>query len=103
MKIKPLHDRVLVRRADAAGVSKGGIIIPDGAKEKPAEGIVVSVGSGKRLEDGTLVPIDVKPGDRVLYLKYSGSEVKLPDEDGEHMILRDDDILAVIDVLDAKA
>lgn len=97
MTIRPLHDRILVRRSDAASQSKGGIIIPDGAKEKPVEGTVISVGAGKRLEDGTLVPLDVKKGDRILYTRYSGSEVRLADVDGEHLILREDEILGVIE------
>jgi chaperonin GroES len=94
MKIKPLYDRVLLRRSEGEEKTKGGIIIPDSAKEKPVEGKVVAVGSGKRLEDGSLRELQVKEGDKVLYSKYSGTEVKL---DGvEHLIIREDDILAII-------
>ncbi len=100
MNIRPLHDRILIRRSEAAGQSKGGIIIPDNAKEKPVEGTVVSVGTGKRLDDGTLVPLDVKAGDRVLYLKYSGSEVRI-DDASDHLILREDEIIAIIEVVES--
>ena len=94
-KIRPLHDRVIVKRLEEAEVrSAGGIIIPDTAKEKPQEGKVVAVGSGKR-EDGKVVPLDVKTGDRILFGKYSGSEIKLDGE--EHLILREEDILAVVE------
>ena len=94
MSFRPLHDRILVRRVESEEKTKGGIIIPDTAKEKPQEGKVVAVGSGRQ-EDGTVVPLDVKPGDRVLFGKYSGTEVKL---DGvEHLILREEDILGVIE------
>ena len=94
MKIKPLQDRVLVRRVKEEEKTKGGIIIPDSAKEKPIEGLVIAVGSGKVLEDGTLRKLEVKEGDRILFGKYSGTEVKLDGE--EHVLLREDDILAVI-------
>ena len=94
-KIRPLHDRVIVKRLEEAEArSAGGIIIPDAAKEKPQEGKVVAVGSGKR-EDGKVVPLDVKAGDRILFGKYSGSEIKLDGE--EHLILREEDILAVVE------
>jgi chaperonin GroES len=92
--IRPLHDRILIKRTSAEEKTPGGIIIPDAAKEKPVEAVVVAVGSGKRDKDGSLIPLDVKEGDRVLFSKYSGSEIKL---DGvEHVILREDDLLAVL-------
>jgi chaperonin GroES len=94
MKIRPLHDRILVKRIDEEAKTKGGIIIPDTAKEKPQEGRVVAVGSGKLLDDGTVRPLDVKAGDRILFGKYSGSEITL--EGDEHIILREDDILAIL-------
>ena len=93
MKIRPLQDRIVVKRIESENVTKGGIIIPDSAKEKPIEGRVVAVGNGKVLKDGKQLPLDVKEGDRVLFGKYSGTEVKI---DGvEHVILREDDLLAV--------
>ena len=95
MKFRPLHDRVVVQRVDAEEKSKGGIIIPDTAKEKPQEGKVVAVGPGGRDEAGKLTPLDVKVGDRVLLGKYSGTEVKLDGE--EALILREDDIVGVIE------
>jgi len=95
MKIRPLHDRVLIKRLKETEVTKGGIIIPDTAKEKPVEGEVVAVGSGRILEDGKTRPMDVKPGNRILFGKYSGSDVKIDGE--EHLILREDDILAVVE------
>ncbi len=94
MKIRPLADRVVVKRTKEEEKSKGGIIIPDSAKEKPVEGIVIAVGNGKALKDGKLRPLDVKAGDHVLFGKYSGTEVKLDGE--EHVILREDDLLAVL-------
>lgn len=95
MAIRPLHDRILVKRVDEEETTKGGIIIPDTAKEKPFEGKVVAVGNGKLLDDGSLRKLDVKKGDRILFGKYSGTEVKI---DGvEHLILREDDVLGVID------
>ena len=93
MKVQPLYDRVLVTRIKATEMTKGGIIIPDTAKEKPVEGMVVAVGSGRILENGKVQPLDVKVGDRVLFGKYSGTEVRLGGED--HLILREDDILAI--------
>jgi chaperonin GroES len=95
MKIRPLGDRILLKRIEEEDKSKGGIIIPDTAKEKPQEGKVVAVGKGRLLEDGKLVPLEVKKGDRVLFGKYSGTEVKLVGE--EHLIVREDDILGVIE------
>jgi chaperonin GroES len=94
MKARPLHDRLLVRRVEEKESVKGGIIIPDSAKEKPQEGEVLAVGNGKLLENGTLIPLDVKSGDRILFGKYSGSEVKIDGE--EVLILREDEVLAVI-------
>lgn len=94
MQIKPLGDRILVKPLEAEEKTKGGIILPDTAKEKPQEGRVVAVGNGKVLEDGKIKPLEVKPGDRILYGKYSGTEIKLKDE--EHLIIREEDILAII-------
>jgi chaperonin GroES len=94
MTIRPLHDRVLVERLEEQEAMRGGIIIPDTAKEKPQEGKVIAVGAGKIAEDGTRLTPDVKAGDRILFGKYSGSEVKV--EDKEYLILREDDILAVL-------
>ena len=94
MKIRPLHDRVLVKRIEEEAKTKGGIIIPDTAKEKPQEGRVVAVGSGKLLDDGTVRPLDVKAGDRILFGKYSGSEITLDGD--EHIILREEDVLAIL-------
>ncbi len=93
VNITPLHDRVLVRRLEEKEVVKGGIIIPDSAKEKPQEGEVVAVGNGRR-EKGELIPLDVKPGDRILFGKYSGNDITIDDE--EYMILKEDEILAKI-------
>ena len=95
MKIRPLHDHILVKRVKEEDKTKGGIIIPDTAKEKPQEGKVVAVGKGKLLEDGKLVALDVKKGDRILFNKYAGNEVKIEGE--EHLILREDDILGVLE------
>jgi len=95
MKFRPLHDRVLVRRIEEAETVRGGIIIPDTAKEKPQEGEVISVGNGKLLETGTRVALDVKSGDRVLFGKYSGNEIRLEGE--ELLILKEDEILAVLE------
>ena len=95
MKIKPLGDRILVKRIKEEERTKGGIIIPDTAKEKPQEGKVVSVGKGKYGDDGKLIPIEVKAGDKILFGKYSGSEFKLEGED--LLILREDDILGIIE------
>jgi chaperonin GroES len=95
MKIRPLADRVIVRRIKEEEKTKGGLYIPDTAKEKPVEGNVVAVGNGKVLEDGTVRRLDVKEGDRVLFGKYSGNEVKIEGED--HLILREDEILGVLE------
>ena len=95
MKFRPLHDRVVLERIDAEEKTAGGIIIPDTAKEKPVEGEVIAVGSGKILEDGTVRKLDVKAGDRILFGKYSGTEVKVDGED--RLILREDDILGILE------
>ena len=95
VKIRPLQDRVIVRRLEEEEETQGGIIIPDTAKEKPMEGKVVAVGKGKVLEGGKVVPLDVKPGDRVLFSKYAGTEVKLDGE--EHLIMREEDILGIVE------
>ena len=95
MKVRPLQDRVLIRRVAEEEKTKGGIIIPDSAKEKPIEGEVIAVGNGKVMEDGKVRALDIKAGDRILFGKYSGTEVKLDGE--EHLILREDDILGVIE------
>ena len=95
MKIKPLQDRVIVKRIEEEEKSKGGIIIPDTAKEKPQEGRVVAVGKGKLDENGKITPMDVKVTDRVLFGKYSGTEINIDDE--EHLIMREEDILGVIE------
>ncbi len=93
--IRPLGDRVLVKRIQEEEKTKGGIIIPDTAKEKPQEGMVVAVGKGKMTEEGKLIPLDVKKGDRILFGKYSGTEIKIEGE--EHLILREDEIVGVIE------
>jgi chaperonin GroES len=95
MKLRPLQDRILVQRVEEETTTKGGIIIPDTAKEKPAEGKVVAVGNGKLGDDGKRVALEVKKGDRILFGKYSGTEVKISGE--EYLIMREDDVLGVID------
>jgi chaperonin GroES len=101
MSFRPLHDRVLVRRVKEEEKTKGGIIIPDTAKEKPQEGKVISVGSGTRGEDGKITPLDVKAGDRILFGKWSGTEVTI---DGEELIImKESDILGIVDKVAAKA
>jgi chaperonin GroES len=95
MKIRPLHDRLLVERLEEREVKKGGIIIPDTAKEKPQEGKVIAVGNGKVSDDGKKIPLDVKAGDKILFGKYSGSDVKLDDK--EYLIMREDDVLAILE------
>jgi chaperonin GroES len=95
MGIRPLADRILVKRIEEEEVKIGGIIIPDTAKEKPQEGKVIAVGPGRLSEDGKRVPLEVKPGDRVLIGKYAGTEVKLDGE--EHLIMREDDVLAILE------
>jgi chaperonin GroES len=95
MKIRPLQDRVIVKRLEEEEKTKGGIIIPDSAKEKPQEGKVIAIGKGKVTEDGKVIPLDVKAGDRILFGKYSGTEVKIEGE--EHLIMREEDILGIIE------
>ena len=101
MKVRPLHDRVLIKRVEEQETVRGGIIIPDSAKEKPQEGEVVAVGTGKRLENGTVIPLEVKEGDRILFGKYSGTEIKVDDTD--YLILREDEILGIIEGASASA
>ena len=95
MKIRPLHDRVVVKRIEEEETTKGGIIIPDTAKEKPSEGKVVAVGNGKLLENGKTQPLEVKKGDKILFGKYAGTEIKI--EGDEHLIMREDDIIAIVE------
>lgn len=96
MNVRPLHDRLIVKRTAEEETSKGGIIIPDTAKEKPQEGVVIAVGKGAVRDDGTVVPLDIKAGDTVLFGQYGGTEISIEGE--EHLILREDDILGVIEV-----
>ena len=95
MKVRPLHDRVIVKRVEEEAKTKGGIIIPDTAKEKPIEGKVVAVGKGKILENGNQQPLEVKEGDKILFGKYAGTEINI--EGDEHLIMREDDIVAIIE------
>ncbi len=95
MKLRPLQDRILVQRVEEEAKTKGGIIIPDTAKEKPAEGVVKSVGNGKVADDGSRIALDIKVDDRILFGKYSGTEVKIEGE--EYLIMREDDVLGVIE------
>lgn len=95
MQIRPLHDRLIVKRLEEEEKTKGGIIIPDTAKEKPIEGKVIAVGEGRLKKDGTKIPMEVKKGDRVLFARYAGTEVKIDGE--EHLMMREDEILAVIE------
>ncbi len=95
MKIRPLQDRIIVQRIEEEGTTKGGIIIPDSAKEKPSEGLVIAVGKGKVSENGTQVPLDLKKKDRILFGKYAGTEVTIEGE--EYLIMREDDVLGVIE------
>jgi chaperonin GroES len=95
MKIRPLYDRIVVKRVEEKEQMQGGLYIPDSAKEKPQEGEVVATGKGKRLEDGKLVPLDVQVGDRILFGKYSGSDIKLDGE--EYMIMREDEVLGILE------
>jgi chaperonin GroES len=94
MKVRPLHDRILVKRVEEEQKTAGGIIIPDTAKEKPQEGRVMAVGNGKLTDEGKVIPLEVSVGDRILFGKYSGSEINLDGE--EHLIIREDDVLAVL-------
>jgi len=95
MKVRPLHDRVIVERMKEEEKTKGGIIIPDTAKEKPVEGKIIAVGAGKVLEDGKRVPLQVKAGDRILFGKYAGTDIKIDGKD--HLIMREDDIIAIVE------
>jgi len=95
MKVRPLHDRIIVKRLEEEERTKGGIIIPDTAKEKPIEGKVIAVGDGRINEDGKKIPLDVKKGDRVLFVKYGGTEIKIDGE--EHLMMKEDDILGIIE------
>ncbi len=95
MKIRPLQDRILVKRVEGEEKTKGGIIIPDTAKEKPQEGKVVAVGKGKVTDDGKLQPLEVKKGDRILFSKYAGTEINIDGE--EHLIIREDDVLGIVE------
>jgi chaperonin GroES len=95
MKFRPLYDRILVERVESEEKTKGGIIVPDTAKEKPQQGKVIAVGQGKRLEDGKLIPLEVKAGDTILFGKYSGSEIKV--EGNEYLIMKEDDVLGLVE------
>jgi chaperonin GroES len=95
MKVRPLHDRVIVKRIEEEETTKGGIIIPDTAKEKPVEGKIIAVGGGKISDDGKKIPLEVKAGDKVLFGKYAGTEIKIDGE--EHLIMREDDIVAIVE------
>ncbi|HEX2965566.1 MAG TPA: co-chaperone GroES [Syntrophorhabdaceae bacterium] len=95
MKVKPLQDRILIKRLQEEEKTKGGIIIPDAAKEKPQEGMVIAVGDGKTLDNGTKIKLSVKAGDKILFGKYSGTEIKIDGE--EHLILREDDVLGIVE------
>ena len=101
MNIRPLYDRIVVKRIDEKETTRHGIIIPDSAQEKPQDGEVLATGTGKRLEDGTLVALDVKAGDRILFGKYSGSEIKL--DGNEYIIMREDDVLGIFVATAEKA
>ena len=101
MKLRPLHDRILVKRVEEKETVKGGIIIPDTAKEKPQEGEIVAVGNGKKTDDGKVIALDVKVGDRILFGKYSGNDIKI--EGQEYLILREDEILGVLESAKAAA
>ena len=101
MKVKPLHDRIVIKRVEEKETIKGGIIIPDTAKEKPQEGEVIAVGGGKKTEEGKVIPMDVKAGDRILFGKYSGTEIKIDDE--EYLIIREDEVLGIIEAAKQSA
>ena len=101
MTVRPLHDRLLIKRIEEKETIKGGIIIPDTAKEKPQEGEVIAVGNGKKTEDGKLIPLDVKAGDRILFGKYSGTEIKIDEQ--EYLILREDEVLGVLEAAKSAA
>ena len=101
MDIRPLHDRIVVKRLEQQEAMQGGLYMPDSAKEKPQEGQVVAIGNGKKTEDGKVIPLDVKAGDRILFGKYSGSDIKLDGE--EYLIMREDEVLAVLEGGQKKA
>jgi chaperonin GroES len=101
MNVRPLHDRLLIKRIEEKETVKGGIIIPDTAKEKPQEAEVVAVGNGKKTEEGKVIPLDVKKGDRILFGKYSGTEIKILDE--EYLIIREDEVLGVLEATKAHS
>ena len=101
MKVKPLHDRILIKRVEEKETVKGGIIIPDTAKEKPQEGEVIAVGGGKKTEEGKVIPLDVKAGDRILFGKYSGTEIKIDEQ--EYLIIREDEVLGIIEATKQSA
>ena len=101
MTVRPLHDRILIKRIEEKETIKGGIIIPDSAKEKPQEGQVIAVGNGKKTEEGKVIPLDVKAGDRILFGKYSGTEIKI--DDVEYLILREEEVLGVLEAAKSAA
>jgi chaperonin GroES len=101
MKVKPLHDRILIKRVEEKETVKGGIIIPDTAKEKPQEGEVIAVGGGKKTEEGKVIPLDVKAGDRILFGKYSGTEIKIDEQ--EYLIIREDEVLGILEAAKQSA
>ncbi len=101
MKVKPLHDRILIKRVEEKETVKGGIIIPDTAKEKPQEGEVIAVGTGKKTDEGKTIPLDVKAGDRILFGKYSGTEIKIDDQ--EYLIIREDEVLGILEAAKASS
>jgi len=101
MKVKPLHDRILIKRVEEKETVKGGIIIPDTAKEKPQEGEVIAVGGGKKTEEGKVIPLDVKAGDRILFGKYSGTEIKIDDQ--EYLIIREEEVLGILEAAKQSA
>jgi chaperonin GroES len=101
MKVTPLHDRILIKRVEEKETVKGGIIIPDTAKEKPQEGEVIAVGGGKKTEEGKVIPLDVKAGDRILFGKYSGTEIKI--DDVEYLIIREDEVLGILEAAKQSA
>lgn len=101
MTVRPLHDRIIIKRVEEKESIKGGIIIPDSAKEKPQEGLVIAVGNGKKNEDGKVFPLDVKAGDRILFGKYSGTEIKLDDQ--EYLILREEEVLGILEAAKSAA
>lgn len=101
MTVRPLHDRIIIKRVEEKESIKGGIIIPDSAKEKPQEGQVIAVGNGKKTEEGKVIPLDVKAGDRILFGKYSGTEIKLDNQ--EYLILREEEVLGILEAAKSAA